>query len=1287
MSCQVELSTNHESVKRIVDRLLKSSGFRLAAVHLCDAHYVTDASKYISVLLLSLRTMLHLELPHVNVLSKIDLISQYGELDFNLDFYTEVQDLTYLENILSTSSPRFAALNMALISVIEDYSLVGFETLAVEDKNSMLNLTHAIDRATGYIFVPKSVSAPSHTTETPINLSAPSASKPNSFSLFASAAGLLRGPMSDVRDVQERWIDAKEEYDAFENREWRKEGERVRDERARVEAEAAEQKQKEAATKSSGDGGVGRIRERDMTSLVDFDELDLLDDRENGGNMQDPDEDSDDPLYLGSTSGENYLNDTPIQGNDSDDDDGGGGDDDDDSDAEIAKNLPGSQTKTKALVARTGPLFQKPSRKVSSLSRSRVGMDAAHSATVDFEDSDHDSDIQEIPNPNPRRSSSPQSSFVGTSSEDEDEEEDEEDATKTISISGSSQTLVAPSPLSESFRESSSPSTEPESVPRVRSLPSRREKIEDKLATLREKEKRLDSEILERRVRKKRIQEEADTLEEQLRVEGTSSAGAPDPDRSGSAASILGDMDWDENDDYLMEADAGNVTQVDYMSDAFDWDDKVKEELHSSFGIAELRSCQLGAINATLDGRDIVCVMPTGGGKSLTYQLPAVISSGITVVISPHLSLIQDQIMHLEALGVIAASLNSTTSSSEAGNVYKRLAAIAKRPPGTAASEEEIKILYVTPEKIVMSKGLWAILGDLNKNRHFMVDEAHCIPQLSNFRPHYRNLGLLRESFPSVPISALSATLPHKILSDVLEVLKLKPISDGRDNLRYKVFPKTDKRLSSMQRLGKYVHDHHWRESGIVYCSTKSLCEEMVTVLAKCGIHADFYHAQRPDEAKERVHRNWIEGRIKVIPTYIHGECKPAFGLGIDKPDIRFVLHYDLPHTLGHYYQETGRAGRDGKVADCVLYFRIHDTLKQLSLLQENIPLHNLASLESNKQGCLAMLAFAMDLVKCRKLQFEEYILRLLIRHLNSTSSGNVCGQCDNCQRSADSFVQLDITGNAWVVLDCLRWDGSLAFTDLADKARKKFRAMEKGTEGTVCSMTENDTKRLIGYLLISGHLDVTLSRTSHNNCQVYLVLGPAARELISLSVVKRLKESGVKPMYCHFFKSGRTLRLERQKQSTAKHPSATHGYGTRSKFRSIKVALDPVQSEDEDGDSEDEEDEVGDSEHEAQPDAEDGDTGDEDGSSENENRDTICSEDEGSGVRSKVFLGRKRTRSSRVEVISALSDSGEMTDDRVHPNKRRKTDLVSRPHARRIRYCRGQKHAMNSCIYASQAR
>ncbi|TFK18952.1 cytoplasmic protein [Coprinopsis marcescibilis] len=229
---QVELSTNHDSLKRIVQRLTKS-GFRLASVHLCDAHYITDSSKYVSVLLLSLRAMLQLELPHINVLSKIDLLAQYGELDFNLDFYTEVQDLSYLENTLNASlPPKYAALNMAMISLVEDFSLVGFETLAVEDKNSMIHLTHAIDRATGYIFVPpRDAPAPPDAID---QSDAPSSQRPNVMGLFSSAAGPLKGVSSDVRDVQERWVDYRDVYDAHEKKLWREEGEMVRDEAARA---------------------------------------------------------------------------------------------------------------------------------------------------------------------------------------------------------------------------------------------------------------------------------------------------------------------------------------------------------------------------------------------------------------------------------------------------------------------------------------------------------------------------------------------------------------------------------------------------------------------------------------------------------------------------------------------------------------------------------------------------------------------------------------------------------------------------------------------------------------------------------------------------------------------------------------------------------------------------------------------------------------------------------------------------------------------------------------------
>nr|ASF90269.1 hypothetical protein SPAR03058 [Bartheletia paradoxa] len=228
---QVELSTNHMSLKRIVERLGKRD-FRLAAVHLTDAHYVTDPSKYISVLLLSLRTMLQLELPHVNVLSKVDLITSYGDLPFNLDYYTEVQDLSYLSHDLDRMphGKKFAQLNKAICELIEDFGLVGFETLCVEDKTSMTRLLRTLDKATGYVYAPS----------TPIG--APPA-PPQARSLF-SAAARTAGPgnavgFGEVGDVQERWVDHPEVYDAWDKKVWREEGEEVRRQEAVAAAAAA----------------------------------------------------------------------------------------------------------------------------------------------------------------------------------------------------------------------------------------------------------------------------------------------------------------------------------------------------------------------------------------------------------------------------------------------------------------------------------------------------------------------------------------------------------------------------------------------------------------------------------------------------------------------------------------------------------------------------------------------------------------------------------------------------------------------------------------------------------------------------------------------------------------------------------------------------------------------------------------------------------------------------------------------------------------------------------------
>ncbi|KZT61761.1 hypothetical protein CALCODRAFT_522661 [Calocera cornea HHB12733] len=262
---QVELSTNHDSLKRIVERLQKLN-YRLAAVHLCDAHYVTDASKYISVLLLSLRTMLQLELPHVNVLSKVDLITQYGDLAFNLDYYTEVQDLSYLEHALNSQpgGSKFASLNRAICDLVEDFGLVGFETLAVEDKTSMLRLLRVVDKATGYVFAPPpgAHSSSSETTAAPGSQHRSPAAA-NTDALFTSAFSVMPG-LGDVRDVQERWVDAREEWDEWEREQWAKEGEAVARGKAEREMREKKEREKEKASTAAGAGGEGEQEQKGL---------------------------------------------------------------------------------------------------------------------------------------------------------------------------------------------------------------------------------------------------------------------------------------------------------------------------------------------------------------------------------------------------------------------------------------------------------------------------------------------------------------------------------------------------------------------------------------------------------------------------------------------------------------------------------------------------------------------------------------------------------------------------------------------------------------------------------------------------------------------------------------------------------------------------------------------------------------------------------------------------------------------------------------------------------------
>jgi len=407
--------------------------------------------------------------------------------------------------------------------------------------------------------------------------------------------------------------------------------------------------------------------------------------------------------------------------------------------------------------------------------------------------------------------------------------------------------------------------------------------------------------------------------------------------------------------------------------------------LQTVFGYPEFRGQQAAIIDHILAKRDALVLMPTGGGKSLCYQVPALCLDGITVVISPLIALMQNQVEALKELGVEAAALNSTCSPELQSEIFSKL------KNGT------LKLLYIAPERL-FAEGFLNFLAQFNIEL-FAIDEAHCVSQWGHdFRPEYLRLSILHETFPNVPRIALTATADAPTQKDIIGRLNLGygevfKASFDRPNIQYQIAAKQN----GLSQLVNFIKDSHPTDSGIVYCLSRKRVESTAEKLVEKGFKALPYHAGLPAEVRARHLERFIKEEGVIVVGTI------AFGMGIDKPDVRFVAHLDLPKNMEAYYQETGRAGRDGLPATAWLAFGQQDIAKIRQLLSNNLS-EDQTRIERQKFN--ALLAYC-ETLGCRR--------QVLLKYFGETFEP--CGNCDNCV--TPPIVQ-DGTEAAQLALSCI---------------------------------------------------------------------------------------------------------------------------------------------------------------------------------------------------------------------------------------------------------------------------
>jgi len=504
------------------------------------------------------------------------------------------------------------------------------------------------------------------------------------------------------------------------------------------------------------------------------------------------------------------------------------------------------------------------------------------------------------------------------------------------------------------------------------------------------------------------------------------------------------------------------------------------DTLKEVFGYTSFRPFQQEIVNRVINGEDLFVLMPTGGGKSLCYQLPALHRNGVAIVVSPLISLMKDQVDALVAAGVRAAAYNSSHSAAEARQTLARL------------HDGQLDLLYIAPERL-MSDAFLERLRDI-EIALFAIDEAHCISQWGHdFRPEYRQLSRLRQTMPGPPIIALTATAEPHTQKDILSGLKLEKAQCfitgfDRPNIRYTVVDK----LKPASQLQKFLAKHQ-RESGIVYALSRKRVESVTADLNQAGIKAAAYHAGLTAKIRQEVQDAFQRDDIQIVVATV------AFGMGIDKSNVRFVVHYDLPKNIEGYYQETGRAGRDGLPAEALLLFGYGDIAIVRGLIEQGT---NQDRKRIENQKLNTMVGFG-EAQSCRR--------RVLLNYFGEKLTTD-CGNCDICLNPPQL---IDVTEDARKALSCVYRVGQrFGIGHVIDVLRgsKNQRLMQLrhdqlSTYGIGKEKTQEHWGALLRHLIQHGYLHQDLDNFS------VLTLTEAARPLLQGSVNLQMAKPRTRPV------------------------------------------------------------------------------------------------------------------------------------------------------------------------------